>query len=825
MFFNYTCLDSCPEGYIVTETRGCAPCSTGLYYYNHTCVSNCPLTTYGNQISYGLYTCQPCSLGCDTCINGTKYGCLTCSEGYFYLTNTCSRGCPSDMYANPETRACQQCHPSCATCSHPNDQSCTSCPTGNYLLEGTCVTGCPSTYYHSFLGESEEFQVPACLPKRILSFSLSLSINSRVIYINFNYGITYMILAVTQRTRIRISNIEIDPELFMLSPLTESKVKFEYLGDQYYPSLSLLNVTIDLDSDSDYNSDLYEEFLIINKSQTVQLKEIYPFTNTEMQAISSSSSFTSMGGSTIATIQAVSSVSQGALSAGLIRMQIVGEIVQLMRFIDIRWPPNVVQFFETSHIDPTSMLLPIDFITSWNHQLSDRNTSMPRIFQNYETRPFFTENYNSEISNLVLWGAIIFSLLLLISFLKKKLRKMTAVMPMPKTNARGKKRSNCIRLIHKTSRMMNRIDDSILTNFILTFLLSCFQPGIVWSFLNIRYSSTLLEPATSFTIATLGLACISLIFFLLLAAFIFKVILNGIKYVLKIKESLRPPALKRYQCLFEDFENQKILQILCIPISLIRSLIFAGVISLLCTHGLTQLIFIWSADFCFILYMIIYHPLKNKWNMRITLAIEVFTFGCITLGLIFDILERVAVLDAITLDEVGFAFIALSILSTISGVLISLIQVLGLVKTIYNYLKEVRRRRREVQPISLSPISGTSKRVDTVFMDAHAGGKVLKADSTSSLEQKGPCDDTSSPLNSLDRSTRLIRTIGNFSPDIFKKVPHGEEHLSNLEKWLASFNSDSGGGTGDLSHTKSKAGRKSMTPKTPNNRIILFSSE
>ena len=726
------------------------------------------------------------------------------------------------MYANPETRACQQCHPSCATCSHPNDQSCTSCPTGNYLLEGTCVTSCPSTYYHGFLGESGEYQVPACLSKRILSFSLSLAINSRVIFINFNYGITYIILPIVQRTRILISNTEIDPEFFVLSPLTESKVKFEYLGDQYYPSLSLLNVTIDLDSDyNSYNSDLYEEFLIINKSQTIQLKEIYPFTNTEMQVISSSSSFIGTGGGTIATIQAVSSVSQGALSAGLIRMQMVGEIVQLMRFIDIRWPPNVAQFFETSHIDPTSMLLPIDFMTPWNDKLTDRNFSMPRIFENYETGPFFTENYNSEISNLVLWGAIVLSLVLLINFLKKKLRKMTAVMPMPKTNARRNRRSNSIRLIHQTSRIMNRIDDSILTNFILTFLLSCFQPGIVWSFLNIRYSSTLLEPATSFTIATLGLACISLIFFLLLAAFIFKVILNGIKYVLKIKESLRPPALKRYQCLFEDFENQKILQILYIPISLIRSLILAAVISLLCPYGLIQLIIIWSTDLCFIIYMIFYRPLENKWNMRITLAIEVFTFGCITLGVVFAILERVAELDAITLNEAGFAFIAASILSTISGVLISLIQILGLVKTIYNYLKEARRRRREVHPISLSPIPESSKRVDT-FMDVHFGGKMLEAEFTSPEKKVSSNDSPALPRSTQDRSARVITTIGNLPHDIFANIPDGEEHLNNLEKWLESLNFNVGGDTVDVSQIRSKIGRKTMIPI---NRVTLFSSK
>ena len=100
-----------------------------------------------------------------------------------------------------------------------------------------------------------------------------------------------------------------------------------------------------------------------------------------------------MGGSTIATIQTISSVSQGALSLSLIRLQIVGEVSQIMRFIDIQWPPNVAEYHSLSHIDPTSIMLPIDFTTWWNDQLADRNYSLPRIYEEYEIPLFFSENY------------------------------------------------------------------------------------------------------------------------------------------------------------------------------------------------------------------------------------------------------------------------------------------------------------------------------------------------------------------------------------------------------------------------------------------------
>lgn len=171
--------------------------------------------------------------------------------------------------------------------------------------------------------------------------------------------------------------------------ISESTIKFEYLGDHYYPSLSLLNITIDLDT-TGFNNNAYQQFRIIEKTATIHLKEIYPFTKEERQFISSTSTATSIGGRTITSIQAAGSAATGVLSTSLIRLQIMGELVQLLRFISIKWPPNVAQYFITSHIDPSSMVLPVDFMRKLNGPLDDRNYSMLRVFHEYETSPFFT---------------------------------------------------------------------------------------------------------------------------------------------------------------------------------------------------------------------------------------------------------------------------------------------------------------------------------------------------------------------------------------------------------------------------------------------------
>ena len=172
---------------------------------------------------------------------------ISCSKGFFYSNNFCNTGCPSDKYANPLTRVCEQCQPPCVTCSKPNNHSCTSCPAGNFLLNGTCVTSCPPNYYQNFLGDSEVFQVPTCSSKLILKFDLSLTAQAQIININFNYGIVDMVMTMSRKIQIQIANTQIDDVLYILSPITESQIRFEYTGEQYYPPLSLLSVTIDLD--------------------------------------------------------------------------------------------------------------------------------------------------------------------------------------------------------------------------------------------------------------------------------------------------------------------------------------------------------------------------------------------------------------------------------------------------------------------------------------------------------------------------------------------------------------------------------------------------
>src|SRR5690606_41365199 len=63
-----------------------------------------------------------------------------------------------------------------------------------------------------------------------------------------------------------------------------------------------------------------------------------------------------------AAIQASTSFIGGTSSLSFLRLQAAGEIIQLLRFIDIRWSANIVSYFEVSTIDPTSISILVDIV-------------------------------------------------------------------------------------------------------------------------------------------------------------------------------------------------------------------------------------------------------------------------------------------------------------------------------------------------------------------------------------------------------------------------------------------------------------------------------
>ena len=762
--YNRTCVESCPYGHTADASQhACVKCPGSQYFFNHTCLASCPARTFANTY---IYECEPCFLGCEACTSTANTECSACSEGYYLEIGYCLSGCPPSKYENPVTRTCDDCQPPCVTCSQPNSSICTSCHPNFFLVNGDCVSSCPSTHYAGMLGDSSLYEVPACLLRLGLEFKLALAPEAHVIYINFNYSISSIVLAITQIIQVEIGNVQLDSASYALTPVTDSQLKFQYLGNQYHPAQSLLRVTLDLETC--FNNDPYQKFIAVTKSATIHLKEIYPFGQTERNVITATSAITESTGAAIAGSQVTASVATGALSSSLIRMQIIGEIVQMLRFIEILWPPNVQVLFAETKYNPTNIEIKIDLITSWNQNLEDFNSSMPRVFEEYEVDAFFTQNFNYELSNFLVVIFITIPAAIVFGFSRKLMQKLTNKLKPPKTNAKKGWREHAIVFLHALSRLLNRVEIPALLNFTLFFILSIYQPGSIWSLVNINYYSTLLDPPTSYTKATFVFAIICIIMLLLLTALVFYAVISNFKYV--IKNSLRPSHTKPYQTLFNDFNNKNKWQLLFVPFSLVRSLVYAITITFLNSYPLAQIIIICSVTGIFVLYYIVKKPLKHKWTNRFTLVMELFGFGCMTIGVVLGLSDKYFEIDPTTRNEIGYAFITFTMTSTLAGGLLTLIQVLELIVLIYRYIRDKRRQRLQVKPVNLEELHQTTE-TQIVFRRKTSPKSELKMSISTN------------PLDRFEKLDNSIKHFGSLSAQTIAQSPQGLQILEDLEKW------------------------------------------
>ena len=295
----------------------------------------------------------------------------------------------------------------------------------------------------------------------------------------------------------------------------------------------------------------------------------------------------------------------------------------------------------------------------------------------------------------------------MIGVLKKHLPSLAARLKLPNFNADKKFRGRVVAFIYNLSQRLNRIlirlEIAIFSNFAIHFMLSILQPELLWSLVNMKYSMAIIEPSTSYTKGTLALAVLCFFVYLFFIAFAFYAVISNFKYLLKSEESLQPHRMKFYRNLFDDFNSKNKLQLLFVPLSMLRNLSYTMTLALLNSSSLTQMIIIiWSVTAIFIAYYIAKQPLKDKWTRRITLVSELFCFGCMTIGLIVGIIEKTVEIDPTTRNEIGFAFIAFAIISTLAGGLFTRIQVLELLVAFYKYIRDKLKRRRQVKPISLA---------------------------------------------------------------------------------------------------------------------------
>ena len=626
---------------------------------------------------------------------------MSCSVDYYFFPSEglCEPNCPPIKYKDESTRKCLDCQPPCKSCSGPTNNECTSCVSGYYLLNTTCVTTCPSGYYAGLVRFEDTYEIPACLPKVPLSFKLKLSKQARVIFMNFNNGITRLTRAIQRLTQVQIDGVQLDASMYTLDTDSVSTVKFTYTGEQYVASKSLLSITLNLNSD--FNTNPYEPFYLVKNSDTIEMMEIYPFSTSEEQAISGSSNFTTVGSAVSGVGQSVGCIASGGAALSLLRMQIIGESIQLLRYIEVGWPPSVNEYFAISDTDPASISLPIDIYAPVEAPLENANYTMPRVFETYELPPFLFANYAEELTNVTFYLGANLAYFILFKIIQMQLTKQRNS-AKPSSKRKPKKSGVLAAAFRKIVASLKKLEHFTLRNYLLIYLLSIFQPGIMFSLLNFKYHSSSSDAPFEVTTASLAVSAVIFPVYTLLLAFIFWKVISCVKYVLgKSEDDPKPPSVSEWPFLFEELDNARTLQLYFLPISLVRGYLVALIIALLTAYPIAQVVLLWVISLAFVLYYMLLKPLKAKWEGRLTLAAELGLLVCVTLGVIIAAIQANGEIDPTTSNQIGFLFLAVAIFSAAMGGLITLLQVLGMAADVYQLVKEWRNRKKEkkVHPV------------------------------------------------------------------------------------------------------------------------------
>ena len=414
------------------------------------------------------------------------------------------------------------------------------------------------------------------------------------------------------------------------------------------------------------------------------------------------SEFTEVGGTLSSVGQSVGCIASGGASLSLLRMQIIGESIQLLRYIEVGWPPSVNEYFAISDTDPGSVSLPIEITIPVDTPLEEVNYTMPRVFETYELPPFLFANYTAELTNILLYiiATLAYFILFKIIHMKSTKQKNFA---KPSAKTKLKKPGVLAAAFRKIVASLKKLDHFTMRNYLLIYLCSIFEPGVMFSLLNFKYYSSSSDAAASgLTTASLVVSAVIFPIYMLLLVFIIWKVITCVKYVLgKDEDDPKPPGVAEWPFLFEELATARILQLYHLPISMIRGLLMGLIISLLTSHPIAQIVLVWVISFFFVLYYIFFKPLKAKWERRFTLAAEIGLLVCATLGIVVAAIQQNREIDPDTSNQIGFVFIAVAIFSASMGILITILKVLEMAVDAYQFVKEWRNRKkdRRVHPI------------------------------------------------------------------------------------------------------------------------------
>ena len=674
------CPSNCRE---CSSSTSCSVCHHGYYLSEGACYDDCKPGQYYNQVSQ---QCENCDSSCETCSGPLNTDCESCKSPRVLFNQQCRVNCPPYSTYDAEDGKCVYCDPTCLSC---NKTGCTLCPNGKFLFQGMCFHACPGGYYQA---TSPTLPGPICVPKNSSEMTLQLTTSPTTFLVTCNGSNEQLLTELHNRLSVSVGQHVLNQSNFTTEVMDKRTIMLTLNLESYVPQDTILTVKLNLPSG--YNKNPNHAFYFPTTSATISMKEIALLSNSSAQTITEVSAASNSLSNSLSTVQTANLVKSAGVSTSVMRLQFSIQTFQMARHIEAHYPPLIRKYFETS--DSNSFIISSGFFSSssiatsssssnvsTNRRLlvasSTSNTSEAAIGSK-TTNETFIKRFDAQISIgiiILFAGIVVYSLANLFSSSSSS----------KEPSSSWKRR---IFIILKFADW--------LFNFNLTIVYFSFIQftGVYYGMTEISNSVKGIQNPLSLAVAVAYLAFnILLIMCTYCMATSIKTTTNkktpspASKAKRKSETNPKPSQISpRTAFITAEYKTNNRLQTLYVPFMLTRIFITALLLALLTNLPCLQASLVLAINAGFLLYSILLRPLLNRCIMALTIGTEILvTTGCVCTVILTVINSTEETLNS--RNFTGIVFICCSVGVSITGLIISFIQI---VNTIINMKKYCQKK-------------------------------------------------------------------------------------------------------------------------------------
>jgi len=341
-------------------------------------------------------------------------------------------------------------------------------------------------------------------------------------------------------------------------------------------------------------------------------------------------------------------------------ISIVGlsEMMQYIRYLRIGYPQKLIDLFQELNSNPLSLPIEIEMPEGFYEKFPDR--VLPDVFEYYELDSSFLLNYWDTLVTLVIISICLLGLVLLKYSTETKYKKFSSV--------------------------IGKILKKIKWNLLLMYFCSSLGEIAFYGVLDLR--TVLLDSA---------LAIISL--FLIIVAFfgLAGVIVKCFMIALARKKTKDEKEFEGFEILFDGCKDGSWGQLMYMFVMFARQIICNLVIAGPDGAPLAQAIVLVIFSLVMSVYCIFYRPLKDIWEMMITIISELLLLIVNMCVLIYAVLDHNDLVSEDCRDKMAEIIIIISSIFSICAIVFMAIQ---LAVMLFELLKNIKKLRTQGKSIA-----------------------------------------------------------------------------------------------------------------------------